>query len=233
MIRRHDGARALAIAATLGASVLAVGCARDDAAQAGGAETESAENGFATADELFEHLKTLPPEEARLAIYDLVITRTMTEKMFARFLRSIDRETLKYGRTINERFGQPDAPLLPVDLGMTEIQGQWRETDLEPWGQSRMKLEYVEGDGEPATLTFMRRRGGWRLHPNSLAFGRHAIDDVWFGSYQFTVMTQLKAYRDVNAGLAADAYASADEAGEALDAILTGPPPGPGSVTPD
>jgi hypothetical protein len=186
-----------------------------------------------TAEALFERLRGLPPAEARLAIYDAVETTSTTERMLARFLKNIQRERQRYARLVNEQFAPAGEPRLPTDLGMEAVLAQWREAALEPWGASRVRLNYVEADGEPATLTFRRYRGSWRLHPSSLMFGRTDVNDIWFGSYQFTVMAELRAYRDTNDQLESGNFESAEEAAAALEAALAEPPPGPGAVMPE
>lgn len=198
-----------------------------------GASTTGARRpGHDSAEGLIAHLVSIGGAESRPALYDLVVTKNKVEEMTVGYGRSIDRWRLRMHDLVNEIFELEGDQRWPMDLGMDDVLAQLEHAPLVPDGQSRVKVSYEDADGATQTLTLMRQRGAWYLHPSSLR-GGEPVSETWYSMQQFEFMLELKTLRDTVAQLENDVFESAEAVRKAYDDAMDGAPPAMGTVQPD
>lgn len=178
-----------------------------------------------------DHISSLRTGDDYVELMGHLYARTKEEQWAATYAHSIAEARLEFKELLNIAFGTKDEPVVETDLGMKHLAEAIRGREILPYGETRAVVEYEGLDGEPAKLVLAKIRDKWMVHVTSLSNGEE-IDPIWCSSRQRRFAAQLKYHRDASMALRKGAYASAEEAQNALEQRLAGPPPDPHTVTP-
>lgn len=224
-------AHAIRLLLTLGVALGAASGCSEQEAPASAAPLADGIEGFPTAQDLIDHLRTTEPEMLQLAIVELVPTRNELEAALVAYVRSIANRRLQYARLIEASFG-PDAQTEPLDPVMETLWQAIRTTEPEPHGQSRLILTYPRPDEREGTLMLVRRRGRWMIHVSSLTEGQE-VTGTWYFNNHFSLMGELRALRRIIDQLESGDLATLAETEAELARLRALPRPRPGSIQPD
>jgi len=231
--------RLLALLLCVGAAgpalIAAAGCSGSDSDAPPAAQAASSEPvtwTFDSPEAAVTHISSLSTGDDYVALMKHLYWRTEHEEWAAKFAASIADARLEFRELLNVAFGSKQNPVVGTDLGMSHLAQAIAGKPIQPHGKTRVFVEYEEAEGEPAKLVLAKIRDRWQVHATTLSNGEE-IDAHWCLARQNRFAAQLKYHRDMSNALRKGMYSSAEEAQQALQQRLDGPPPPRGSVRPD
>lgn len=174
------------------------GCSKDDPESAANPLAEAMENavGYESPEALLEFLQSMKTAEDRIAMMELMWSRSLSDTATARVVGQLIEAQHDYVQKLAEKFDGAASQVLSSDLGIAAYAEALEGATLSDISPSRKAIDFTDELGQQRRLIAVEVLGKWRLHATSVKNGEE-MKQVWFHPLQGRLRGVIRRYGDV------------------------------------